>query len=151
MRLAENSQAGVEGNVDQTALVAGGLGDLVTLGLAKSGNTVVGGNVDQAVGSGFLLLAGSVAEDGAAKANGDTHQAGGLGTLDAMLTSKSPSKDARGSAYSRKSDEGSDHGLLHLVEMNVELRDINDCSVSRLKVKKEWTLRTAKRVTDDKI
>jgi hypothetical protein len=79
--LTKDSQADVDGNVDQgTTIAAGGRG-LVTLGLSKGSKAGIDWDVDQTV-CGALLLALGITKDGGAEANGNTDQA--LAGVDAL-------------------------------------------------------------------
>lgn len=79
--LAKDSQADVDGDVDQGATIVAGRRGLVTLGLSQGSNAGIDGNINQAIG-GALLLALSLAENGSAEINRNTDQAlGGIGTL----------------------------------------------------------------------
>ncbi len=81
VRFAEDSQADVDGNVDQGATVAAGRRGLVTLGLSKGSNAGIHGDIDQSVG-GTTLVALNLAEDGGAESNRNVDQAlGGVDTL----------------------------------------------------------------------
>lgn len=107
MSLAQDSQAEVDGDVDQTtvrgrALLAVSLAEdgqtdvdwhidqstittarrnLITLGASKSSDTSIDRNIDQAIG-GALLLALDISEDGGTKPNWHADQAfSGLNSL----------------------------------------------------------------------
>lgn len=74
MGLAEDSQANVDGHIDQGAAIAAGRRGLVALGLSKSSHTPVNRDIDQAIGGG-LLLARNVSKDGRAEAQRHAQQA----------------------------------------------------------------------------
>jgi hypothetical protein len=79
--LAEDSQADIDGHVDQGATFAAGGRNLVTLGLSKGSNAGIHGDIDQSVG-GAVLVALNLAEDGSAESNRNVDQAlGGVDTL----------------------------------------------------------------------
>lgn len=88
MGLAEDSQADVDRNVDEGLVTAAGGRGLVTLGLAKSSNTAVDGDVDQTIRAALLVALG-LAEDSSTETNGDVDQAvGGVNTLYIQLVSQ---------------------------------------------------------------
>jgi hypothetical protein len=71
--LAKDSQADVDGDVDQGATIVAGRGGLVTLGLSKGSNAGIDRDINQPV-SGALLLALNLSEDGSAETNRNADQ-----------------------------------------------------------------------------
>lgn len=71
--LAKDSQADVDGDVDQGATIVAGRRDLVTLGLSEGSNAGIDGDVNQPVSS-ALLLALNLSKDGSAETNRNADQ-----------------------------------------------------------------------------
>ena len=146
MSLAQHSQANIDRNTDQGALVIGGSGDLITLGLTQRRQASIHGDIDQSIAGGLLVALG-LSEDGRAESDWDAEEALGGGNslhniwsfsnapyLKAILSTLARTHGSRG----RKGGERSYERLLH----NEILGAASD---QRWKSQKEWTPNTARK------